>query len=75
MTDYVINVSKIEELQILNDINELENIFSKAKSAIVNGEKAILARKTRSGTEKFDELSTLEDLRQYKKQVFKYLKT
>ena len=75
MRDYVINVTRIEELQTLNDINELENIFAKAKSAIVNGEKAILTRKTKSATEKFDELSTLEELQQYKKQVFKYLRS
>jgi hypothetical protein len=73
MRDYVINVSRIEELQTLNDTNELENIFARAKSAIVNGEKAVLARKTKSATEKFDELSTLEELQQYRKQVFKYL--
>ena len=28
MRDYVINVSRIEELQTLNDTNELENIFA-----------------------------------------------
>jgi hypothetical protein len=75
MRDYVINVSRIEELQTLKDTGELENIFTRAKSAIVNGEKAILTRKSKSGTEKFDELSTLEDLQQYKKQVFKYLES
>ncbi|MFL5773196.1 MAG: hypothetical protein ACJ75F_08560 [Flavisolibacter sp.] len=74
MRDYTINVSRIEELQTLKDTDELEKIFTRAKSAIVNGEKAILARKTKSGTENFDELSTLEDLQQYRKQVFKYLK-
>jgi len=73
MRDYVINVTRIEELQTLNDTNELENIFARAKSAIVNGEKTILVRKTGTSIEKFEELSTLEDLRQYKKQVFKYL--
>lgn len=74
MTDYVINVTKIEELQVLNDVNELQNIFSKAKSAIVNGANVILVRKSKSATEKFDEITTLEDLERYRKQVFKYLK-
>jgi hypothetical protein len=72
--EYVIDVSKIEELQTLNDKEELEKIFFKAQSTIVNGENVILVRKNRSGSpQKFDELSTLEDLDRYKKSVFKYL--
>jgi hypothetical protein len=74
MMEYVIDVSKIEELQTLNDKEELEKIFFKAQSTIVNGENVILVRKNRSGSpQKFDELSTLEDLDRYKKSVFKYL--
>jgi hypothetical protein len=70
----VIDVSRIEELQNLNDKDELEKIFLKAQSTIVNGEKVILVRKDRKGVaQKFDELSTLEDLDRYKKTVFKYL--
>ena len=75
MREYVIDVSKIEELQTLNDKDELENIFSKAKSTIVNGEDVLLIRKNKTGTqEKFDELTTLDDLEQYRKRVFRYLK-
>jgi hypothetical protein len=74
MRAYVIDVSRIEELQNLNDKNELEKIFFKAQSTIVNGENVVLVRKNRSGSpQKFDELSTLEDLNRYKKSVFKYL--
>lgn len=74
MRAYVIDVSKIEELQNLNDKNELEKIFFKAQSTIVNGENVILVRKDKQGvSQKFDELSTLEDLNRYKKSVFKYL--
>jgi hypothetical protein len=74
MEDYKINVTRIEELQTLNDTNELENIFARAKSAIVNGALVILLRKGFSGTnEKFDELDTLEKLEEYRKNVFKYL--
>lgn len=74
MREYVIDVSRIEELQTLNDKNELEKIFSRAQSTIVNGETVMLVRKDRSGTsQKFDELSTLEDLERYRKSVFKYL--
>jgi DNA-binding LytR/AlgR family response regulator len=74
MQDYIINVSKIEELQNLSDTAELEKIFDRAKSTIVNGEKVVKVRKDKNGkSEKFDELTTLEDLQQYRKQVFKYL--
>ena len=70
----MIDVSRIEELQTLNDKHELEKIFSKAQSTIVNGEAVMLVRKDRKGSsQKFDELSTLEDLKRYKKSVFKYL--
>jgi hypothetical protein len=70
----VIDVARIEELQILNDRDELERIFSKAQSTIVNGEKVILIRKDKKGSsQKFDEFSVLEDLNHYRKSVFKYL--
>ena len=74
MREFVIDVSRIEELQTLNDKDELEKIFVKAQSAIVNGEVVMLVRKDKQGIpQKFDELSTLEELDRYKKTVFKYL--
>lgn len=74
MREYVIEVSKIEELQTLNDKNELETIFFRAKSTIVNGEKVLLVRKDKNGkSEKFDELSTEDELEQYRQRVFRYL--
>jgi hypothetical protein len=74
MLEYVIDVSKIEELQTLSDKGELEKIFSRARSTIVNGEVVVLTRQDRSGnSQKFDELTTLEDLDRYRKLVFKYL--
>lgn len=74
MREYVIDVSKIEELQTLNDKDELEAIFFRANSTIVNGEKVIVVRKNKTGkSEKFDEMSTQEELEQYKKRVFRYL--
>lgn len=74
MTDYTIRVNEIEELQTINNVAELEKIFTKAKSAIVNGANVILARKEASGKlNTFDELDTLEALQKYKAQVFKYL--
>lgn len=74
MNPFVIEVTRIEELQTLKDLHELENIFTRAKSTIVNGETVSLVRKNKNGkAEKFDELSTLEDLQAYRKSVFKYL--
>ncbi|GAA4733264.1 hypothetical protein [Flavisolibacter ginsenosidimutans] len=74
MNDYTINVGQIEELQTISNVDALENIFTRAKSAIVNGAKVILARKERSGKlNKFDEMDTLEALEKYRQQVFKYL--
>ena len=74
MKEYMNNVARIEELQTVGDKDQLENIFAKAKSTIVNGEKVVLVRQKGSApAEKFDELSTLPDLQQFKKQVFKYL--
>jgi hypothetical protein len=74
MKDYIIEVNNIEDLQTLNEVQELEKIFEKAQSTIVNGEKVLLVRKTAaSSAEKFDELSTLEQLQQYRKSVFRYI--
>jgi len=74
MKEYVINVTHIEELQTISNINELDKIFARAKSAIVNGESVLLVRKQANGlTEKFDELTTLDALKEYKDGVYKYL--
>jgi len=74
MQDYTINVTQIEELQTINNSDELEKIFARAKSAIVNGAKVILVRKETSGkVNKFDEMDTLEDLEKYRERVFRYL--
>ncbi|MCY7422107.1 MAG: hypothetical protein LH478_10255 [Chitinophagaceae bacterium] len=72
--EYLIDVSKIEELQMISDTKELQKIFSLSKSTIVQGGVVVLARISKSGTvERFDEISTEPDLEQYKKNVFKYL--
>jgi hypothetical protein len=74
MQDYIIDVGQIEELQMTNNLQALESIFDKARSAIVNGASVLLVRKQFSGKrEKFDELSTLADFESYKKQVLKYM--
>ena len=74
MQDYTIDAAQIEELQMTNNLQALESIFDKARSAIVNGALVILVRKQFSGKkEKFDEISTLGDFETYKKQVLKYM--
>ena len=76
MEDYTLDVGRVEELQMINDIQELEIIFQKAKSAIVNGATVHLARKNNArGLTPFEHISTLPDLSAYKKSVYKYLKT
>jgi hypothetical protein len=74
MQEYNINVGEIEELQTIKNIRALDRIFKEAQSTIVNGEVVVLERKQVNGTrEKFDALTTLEDLEAYKKSVYKYL--
>ena len=74
MLEYIIDVTIIEELQTLNDKDQLEQIFFKAKSTVVNGEKVLLVRKDKQGQlQKFDEITSLEDLQRYRQTVFKYL--
>lgn len=74
MQEYKINVAEIEELQTIKNITALDRIFKDAKETIVNGEAVLLTRKQPNGNlEKFDELTTLDDLKQYKKSVYKYL--
>lgn len=74
MKEYVIDVSKIEELQNLSDTMALDKIFERAKSTIVNGETVKLVRKSfRGPAEPFDEMTTLEELAAYHKQIYKYL--
>lgn len=74
MEDYTINVTRIEELQNISNTDELETIFTRAKSAVVNGAKVILVREEATGKKnKFDEIDTLEDLEVYREKVFRYL--
>lgn len=74
MDDFVIDVNKIEDLQMTADKIELELLFNKAKSTIIQGRSVILTRKYAEGRiENFDELTTESDLEEYRKTVFKYL--
>jgi hypothetical protein len=75
MADYIINVAQIEEYQMLNDRQALDAIFRKAQSAVVGGEVVALVRTTSNGQSyRFEEISTLEDLNAYKKNVYKYVR-
>lgn len=74
MTEYSINVNEVEDFQMTNNTVELEQMFTRAKSTVVQGGTVILTRKFADGTtEKFDELSTEADLEAYRQTVFKYL--
>jgi hypothetical protein len=74
MEDYIINVGKIEEMQMINDRIALDLIFRKAHSSIVCGAKVILEREDPSGkTYRFEEFTSLDDLKAYKKNVYKLL--
>lgn len=74
MEDYIINVGKIEELQMINDIDGLDSIFQRAKRILVGGGIVALVRQQRSGqVDRFEEFSNLEDFEAYKKNVYKYL--
>lgn len=74
MQDYKINVTEIEELQMIENIAELDRVFAKAHSAIVNGAAVILYRKTVSRQDDvFDTITTEGDLEVYKAGVYKYL--
>jgi hypothetical protein len=74
MQELIIDVSKVEEFQTIKNVDALDNIFTRARSTIVNGAPVILARKTPAGrTERFDTLTTLDDLAVYHASVYKYL--
>ena len=70
MEDYIINVGKIEEWQMINDIPSLDQVFQRAKRTLVGGGVVVLVRET----QRFDEFTNLDDFEQYRKNVYKYLK-
>lgn len=75
MQNLELNVTEIEALQMTNNIAELDRIFIKAKTAVVNGGAVILYRQTaQAPAAKFDEITTEADLTTYKENVYKYLK-
>lgn len=74
MEDYTIVVNRIEELQTIRDVQELELIFEKAKRTIIGGQEVILVRENRDGRQdRFQTFSNEKDFEEYRQQVFRYL--
>ncbi|MBS1662868.1 MAG: hypothetical protein JST68_17620 [Bacteroidetes bacterium] len=75
MEDYIINVGKIEEWQMINDVSSLDEVFQRAKRVLVGGGTVALIREQRSGeTWKVNEFSSLEDFEEYRTNIYKYVK-
>ena len=74
MEDYIIKVGKVEEWQTIKDIASLDELFQRAKRTLVGGGTVALVREQPNGeTYRFEEFTNLEDLEEYKKNVYKYL--
>jgi hypothetical protein len=74
MTEYIISVNEVEDLQMTTSKVELTQLFTRAKSTVIQGGTVILTRKYADGRlENFDELTTEADLEEYRQTVFKYL--
>jgi len=74
MVEYTINVNEVEDLQTVNDVAELHQMFARAQSTVVQGGTVFLVRRTPDGTVyKFDEITTEADMENYKESVFEYL--
>jgi hypothetical protein len=74
MDDYIINVGKVEEWQMINDLPALDEVFRRAKRTLVGGGVVALIREQRSGEAyRFDEFTNLDDFEQYRQQVYKYI--
>lgn len=72
--EYTINVQEIEHLQNIHGINELEQIFDRARRTIIGGGAVLLVRVSAEGTAtQFDEITNEEDLAAYRDRVFLYL--
>ena len=74
MAEYTINVSEVEDLQTISNVAELNKMFARAQSTVVQGGTVVLVRRTPDGSVyKFDEITTEADVENYKQMVFKYL--
>jgi hypothetical protein len=74
MEDFIINVGKVEEWQMIRDIASLDETFQRAKRVLVGGGTVALIRQQRDGSSyRFEEFTNLDDFEAYKKNVYKYL--
>ena len=74
MEDYIINVGKVEEWQMINDLTALDDVFQRAKRTLVGGGVVALVREQRGGEPyRFEEFTNLDDFEQYRRNVYKYL--
>ena len=74
MVNYTINIGVVEELQMLKDMPELNRIFSKAKSTVLQGGIVAINRTNSDGSiYTTDEISSEADLKAYQEKIFKYL--
>ncbi len=74
MINYTINIGVVEELQMLKDMPELNRIFSKAKSTVIQGGTVAINRTNSDGSiYTTDEISSEADLKAYQEKIFKYL--
>ncbi len=74
MAEYTINVSEVEELQTISNAAELNKMFAKAQSTVVQGGTVVLVRGTPDGSVyKFDEITTETDMENYKQTILKYI--
>ena len=74
MPDIDINATQVEEWQTLGDRDSLEQLFARAERVIIGGGEVNLVRvKGKGKGERFDTLTTEDDLKTYREQVFKYL--
>ncbi len=74
MAEYTINVSEVEDLQMVSNVAELNQMFTRAQSTVVQGGTVTLVRRTSDGSVyKFAEITTEAEIENYKQTVFKYL--
>lgn len=74
MPEYIINVSQVEDMQMIGNVVELNQIFTRAQSTVAQGGAVVLTRQHADGSAyRFDKITTEGDLNTYKETVFKYL--
>jgi hypothetical protein len=74
MDDYIINVGKVEEWQMIKDVASLDEVFQRAKRVLVGGGVVALVRELRNGDSyTFEQFTNLDDFDAYRKNVYKYL--